>query len=405
MQTKAKANQQFILSERSGDDEKEFKDFYILGSFDFCCAFCGSAYAEDEAESYCEYSYEATKTVDETCTEDGYTVYTCAICGDSYTEVIEATGHKLGSSTASVEPTCTTDGYTYQRCMICREMVVVSVIEKTGHTYSSSTTSASYSQHGSITYTCTICQDSYTEVVHSYDITEISPATCTQEGYTVYTCTVCGDSYTKVIALIAYGFGNNKQYCTVCGTENSDYSISTDSTDTQAQGIDNNDNGDSGENSADASAENNSSQNSTSSSADSDTSTNNNASANYDSNTALSSTDSLLLSASVMESTDSAETAKPKKTKIKKLKKGKKKFKVTRKKISGVTGYQIQYATNKKFTKNKKAVTVKGTKKTSKTIKKLRSQKTYYVHIRTYKTVNDKRVYSKWSVVKKVKTK
>ncbi len=39
------------------------------------------------------------------------------------------------------------------------------------------------------------------------------------------------------------------------------------------------------------------------------------------------------------------------------------------------------------------------------TAKKLKTKKTYYVRIRTYKTVNGKNYYSAWSGVKKAKTK
>lgn len=103
--------------------------------------------------------------------------------------------------------------------------------------------------------------------------------------------------------------------------------------------------------------------------------------------------------------TKNTETVKPKKTSIKKLSKGKKKFTVTWSKISGVKGYQIQYSTDKKFKKNNKSVTVTKQKTTKATVKNLESKKKYYVRVRTYKTVNGKKVYSSWSKVKSVKTK
>ncbi len=103
--------------------------------------------------------------------------------------------------------------------------------------------------------------------------------------------------------------------------------------------------------------------------------------------------------------TKNTETVKPKKTSIKKLSKGKKKFTVTWAKVSGVKGYQIQYSSNKKFKKNNKSVTVTKQKKTKATVKKLKSKKKYYVRVRTYKTVNGKKIYSSWSKVKSVKTK
>lgn len=92
----------------------------------------------------------------------------------------------------------------------------------------------------------------------------------------------------------------------------------------------------------------------------------------------------------------------PARASIKSLKKGKKKVKVKIKKVSGAKGYQIQYSTKKSF-KGKKSVYV--TSRT-KTIKKLKSKKTYYFRVRAYKLNGKKKVYSKkWSKVKKVKVK
>ena len=96
---------------------------------------------------------------------------------------------------------------------------------------------------------------------------------------------------------------------------------------------------------------------------------------------------------------------KPKSAKIKKVKAAKKAVSVKWKKVSGVKGYQVQVATDKKFKKNKKTATVKKQKTTKVTIKKLKAKKKYYVRIRTYKTVKGKKIYSSWSKVKKVKTK
>ena len=70
-----------------------------------------------------------------------------------------------------------------------------------------------------------------------------------------------------------------------------------------------------------------------------------------------------------------------------------------------VSGYQIQYATDRKFTKNAKTVTSKGIKKSSKKISGLSKKTTYYFRVRTYKTVNGKTYYSGWSKIETVKTK
>lgn len=82
--------------------------------------------------------------------------------------------------------------------------------------------------------------------------------------------------------------------------------------------------------------------------------------------------------------------------------KNNKKIKIILKKVAGVKGYQIQYATSKKFTrKTTKMVKVK---KNIKTITKLK-RKVYYIRVRAYKTVKGKIYYSKWSNVKKVRIK
>ena len=107
----------------------------------------------------------------------------------------------------------------------------------------------------------------------------------------------------------------------------------------------------------------------------------------------------------ITPTTSAKAVSKPKSAKIKKVKAAKKAVSVEWKKVSGVKGYQIQVATDKKFKKNKKTVTVKKQKTTKVTIKKLKAKKKYYVRIRTYKTVNGKKVYSSWSKVKTVKTK
>ena len=78
------------------------------------------------------------------------------------------------------------------------------------------------------------------------------------------------------------------------------------------------------------------------------------------------------------------------------------KLKVTYAKQTNITAYQITYSTDKNFKTN---VASKSSAKLTKTISDLKQGKTYYVKVRTYKTVNDVRYYSGYSEVKKVKIK
>ena len=94
----------------------------------------------------------------------------------------------------------------------------------------------------------------------------------------------------------------------------------------------------------------------------------------------------------------------PKKSKLSKVTSPKtKQIKATYSKVKGVTGYQISYSTSKDFTKD--TTKTVSSKKTSKTITKLSKGKTYYVKVRSYKTVSGKKYYSGWSNVKKIKVK
>ena len=92
----------------------------------------------------------------------------------------------------------------------------------------------------------------------------------------------------------------------------------------------------------------------------------------------------------------------PRKPVIKYLRnKPQKKLVVSWKKIKGAKGYQLQYGTTKKYKKAKKITT----RKIQYTMKKLKKNKTYYVRVRAYSISGGKKVYGKWSKMKKVKIK
>ena len=94
----------------------------------------------------------------------------------------------------------------------------------------------------------------------------------------------------------------------------------------------------------------------------------------------------------------------PKGTSLAKLTAGKKAFTAKWKKLGGITGYQIQYSANAKFT-GAKTVTIKGATAAGKAIKNLKAKQVYYVRVRTYKTVSGTHYMSNWSKTYKVKTK
>ena len=98
---------------------------------------------------YGEHSYEAVVT-DPTCTEQGYTTYTCSVCGDTYVDdYVDATGHSYEA--VVTDPTCTEQGYTTYTCSVCGDSYVDDYTEATGHDYEL--------VDGS--YVCSVCGDSY----------------------------------------------------------------------------------------------------------------------------------------------------------------------------------------------------------------------------------------------------
>lgn len=97
----------------------------------------------------------------------------------------------------------------------------------------------------------------------------------------------------------------------------------------------------------------------------------------------------------------------PKKPALKSVKAGNKSATVHWVKTKGA-GYQVQYSLNSNF-KDAKTINVSSTKDTAK-IKKLSSNKKYYVRVRSYAKYNTKKAnniykYSSWSNVKSAKIK
>lgn len=93
----------------------------------------------------------------------------------------------------------------------------------------------------------------------------------------------------------------------------------------------------------------------------------------------------------------------PPKTLLTGLKKANRSFTASWKKNIQATGYQIQYAADSRFTKERKTVTVGKQSATRYKISGLKNKKIYYVRIRSYKRVGKKVLYSSWSTVKKIR--
>ncbi len=250
--------------------------------------------------------------------------------------------------------------------------------------------------------------------------TQVVEPTCTEDGYTVSVCSTCGKTYTDsytVISATGHNFGDNLQYCSVCGTANPNY-ISSDSS------------------SASSSTGTSSSTVTTGTSASTASYTVSSVSLSKksytyngkkrkpsvvakDSNGNVISSDNytvtyakgckkvgkykvtVTFNGNYSGTYTLYFTIKPKGTKFTKISSTKASLSIAwKKQTKQTTGYQIQYSTSKKF-KKAKTVTVSKSSKTSSTISKLKSNKKYYVRVRTYKTVKvtgkATKIYSSWS--------
>ena len=94
----------------------------------------------------------------------------------------------------------------------------------------------------------------------------------------------------------------------------------------------------------------------------------------------------------------------PTKTSIKSLTSKKKAFNIKWNKVSNTDGYQIEYSTGKDFKDSKKLI-IDNKDATSKTISKLKKKTKYYVRVRVYRIINNKKVYGEWTKKQIVVTK
>ena len=116
------------------------------------------------------YQYTTTSA---TCTESGSAVYTCTVCGDTYTKTINALGHAYDA--VVTEQTCTESGYTTYTCSLCGDTYTADETEPYGHSWGewTITTPPTTTKEGEQTRTCTRCGTAETEPVPMLPVTAI----------------------------------------------------------------------------------------------------------------------------------------------------------------------------------------------------------------------------------------
>ena len=155
------------------------------------------AHWQEEEEPAHIHSYEEKITKKATCTEDGLKTFTCSECGDYYTEIIKAGGHRYSEWKVTEKPSCQKEG-TEQR--ICEECGTVEkrTSGKTEHDYKDKVIEPTCTSFGYTEHVCTMCGDSYKDSYRNYaDHTIVTDkareASCTETGLTEGShCSTCG---------------------------------------------------------------------------------------------------------------------------------------------------------------------------------------------------------------------
>ena len=166
----------------------------------YTCSKCGETHQVILPKT--GHNYQVSKKVDATCTADGYDVYTCSNCKDTYTKTTQQKlGHDFNKKIDHKDSTCTVKGFDLYQCSRCDETKKTE-LALVDHNYQlSKTVKATCTADGYKEYSCSMCNKSYQEKLpktgHNYQVSKKVDATCTADGYDVYTCSNCKDSYTK----------------------------------------------------------------------------------------------------------------------------------------------------------------------------------------------------------------
>ena len=418
------------------------------------CTKCNATVTETIPKTSHKY---ADTVVAPTCTTDGYTLHKCSVCGTSYKDsTTKATGHSYGNSVVTKQPTCTSEGTKTKTCTKCNATVteklpakghtavtdkgypatcttagktdgshcsvcntvikVQAVIYATGHKSSGWIVdkAASIGVKGSKHKECTVCK----KVLETAEIPALSRISISKASVTLSTSTYAYDGKAKkpgvTVKLNGKTLKNGTDYTvsysnntkvgtakvTITGKGNytglvsKTYSIKNNFKKATVSGI-----------STKAFTGKNITQSITVKYNGKTLKNGTDYTVSYSNNKNIgTATVKITGKGSYTGTITKTFKINPAKQEIQKLTAKSKAFFVDWAQKGSATGYEIQYATNSKFTSAKK-VTITNNKTDTKTISKLSGKKKYYVRVRSYTTVKGTKYYGAWSSVKNVTTK
>ncbi len=418
------------------------------------CTKCNATVTETIPKTSHKY---ADTVVAPTCTTGGYTLHKCSVCGTSYKDnTTKATGHSYGNSVVTKQPTCTSEGTVIKTCTKCNATVteklpakghtavtdkgypatcttagktdgshcsvcntvikVQTVINATGHKSSGWIVdkTASIGVKGSKHKECTVCK----KVLETAEIPALSRISISKASVTLSTSTYAYDGKAKkpgvTVKLNGKTLKNGTDYTvsysnntkvgtakvTITGKGNytglvsKTYSIKNNFKKATVLGI-----------STKAFTGKNITQSITVKYNGKTLKKGTDYTVSYSSNKSIgTATVKIAGKGSYTGTITKTFKINPAKQEIQKLTAKSKAFFVDWAQKGSATGYEIQYATNSKFTSAKK-VTITNNKTDKATVSKLSGKKKYYVRVRSYTTVKGTKYYGAWSASKSVTTK
>ena len=418
------------------------------------CTKCNATVTETIPKTSHKY---ADTVVAPTCTADGYTLHKCSVCGTSYKDnTTKATGHSYGNSVVTKQPTCTAEGTKIKTCTKCNATVteklpakghtavtdkgypatcttagktdgshcsvcntvikVQTVINATGHKSSGWIVdkAASIGVKGSKHKECTVCK----KVLETAEIPALSRISISKASVTLSTSTYAYDGKAKKPGVTVklngktlkngtdytVSYSNNTKVGTAkvtikgkgnyTGSVSKTYSIKNNFKKATVSGI-----------STKVFTGKNITQSITVKYNGKTLKKGTDYTVSYSSNKNIgTATVKVAGKGSYTGTITKTFKINPAKQEIQKLTSKSKAFFVDWAQKGSATGYEIQYATNSKFTSAKK-VTITNNKTDKTTISKLSGNKKYYVRVRSYTTVKGTKYYGAWSASKSVTTK
>ena len=418
------------------------------------CTKCNATVTETIPKTSHKY---ANTVVAPTCTTDGYTLHKCSVCGTSYKDsTTKATGHSYGNSVVTKQPTCTSEGTKTKTCTKCNATVTEklpakghtavidkgypatcttagktdgshcsvcntvikaqTVINATGHKSSGWIVdkAASIGVKGSKHKECTVCK----KVLETAEIPALSRISISKASVTLSTSTYAYDGKAKKPGVTVklngktlkngtdytVSYSNNTKVGTAkvtitgkgnyTGSISKTYSIKNNFKKATVSGISNK-----------SYTGKNITQSITVKYNGKTLKNGTGYTVSYSSNKNIgTATVKITGKGSYTGTITKTFKINPAKQEIQKLTAKSKAFFVDWAQKGSATGYEIQYATNSKFTSAKK-VTIKNNKTDKTTVSKLSGKKKYYVRVRSYTTVKGTKYYGAWSASKSVTTK